>query len=60
MKTRMTHESILNASSHGLIATDRESGIVFANAQIEKVSALHPIICLEPTSAWCFLRPQTW
>ncbi len=42
MKTRVTHEAILNASSHGLIATDRESGIVFANAQIEKFFGLAP------------------
>lgn len=42
MKTRVTREAILNASSHGLIATDREGGIVFANAQIERFFGRRP------------------
>lgn len=42
MKTRVTREAILNASSHGLIATDCEGRIVFANTQIEKFFGHHP------------------
>ena len=42
MKTPVTHEAILNASSHGLIATNRQGEIVFANAQIETFFGLTP------------------
>ncbi len=42
MKTTITHEEILSASSHGVIATDRDGIIVFANARIEKYFGLLP------------------
>ena len=42
MRTKVTHEEVLNASSHGLIATDLEGTIVFANTQIIKFFGLDP------------------
>lgn len=42
MKARVTHAEILDASSHGLIATDCRGQIVYANAQIEQLFNLHP------------------
>ncbi len=42
MKTRPSLEAILNASSHGLIATDGEGRIAFANAQIAKLFGPRP------------------
>jgi PAS domain S-box-containing protein/TyrR family helix-turn-helix protein len=42
MKTAPTCKEILNASSHGVIATDAKGIILFANAQIEEFLGLHP------------------
>lgn len=42
MKTSVKSDEILNASSHGVIATDPKGVILFANTQIEKFFGLHP------------------
>jgi len=42
MKARVTHAEILDASSHGLIATDCRGQIVYANAQVEQLFDLSP------------------
>ncbi len=42
MKTTINGDEILNASSHGVIATDPKGIILYANAQIEKFFGLRP------------------
>jgi len=42
MKAALTCKQILNASSHGVIATDAKGIILFANARIEDFFSLHP------------------
>lgn len=42
MRSRITHEEVLNASSHGLIATDLEGIVVSANKRIKRFFTLNP------------------
>jgi PAS domain S-box-containing protein/TyrR family helix-turn-helix protein len=42
MKAKVTCDQILNASSHGVIATDSSGLIVYANNRIEELFGLHP------------------